>query len=776
MPSGRTAWLLLVSLLPPAAAWGLDTVQAPTASETLYLTAVPGLACVESAAGGRDCFTLPAGVEMRALMPTADGWVAAGTAHLRSEEELFVVARRAGALHVLPLPPRATPHRRRGHPALFAAGGRLDGIAWLEGASQGALGLWSARWLGAGWGVAEPVAAPGAGSQLAPTAAVLADGRWLLAWAAHDGEDDEILWSLRGKTDWSDPRRLHLDNQVPDVRPAVVAVGGGALAAWSRFDGVDYRVVTARLEGDRWRELEVQPGRGGLRAAFTTLDAGLQLVHRSVAPGAWSLVELSRSGEVVARRDVPSDRFDRPVVWAIDGGLSLAWPPPPDGIAAPVPAPPRPRADALGGDAFRYMAFGDSITAGLPQHDECGMEGYPGRIPDLLPCHPPDCEVVNEGLGGEDTGDGVTRIHDLLEDEGPWDIVILMEGTNDICFREVSNETVEFNLRTMDEDATAHAADTLHASIIHFHPDNQTHGTSKDGLVADMRDRVRDELAHLDVDIDHLWWADPWTPLCPGDSCFDAHYTETPPDPVGHPDCSGYDILADVMRDAIQGRAVPEGVDAVEPQGTTSDTTPTFRWNKEIPRDATWYQFQLDGPGGNLEDLWMTEETCAPWQCTLDLGALAEGTYTWRVRGRNPAGRSPWVETTFTIQTVFPPGAPTPLAPEGAIGDERPAFSWLRESPLAADRYQLEVSDEAGVVLDQTFLAGLACTATTCTVDPFTEGDPLAAGDYSWRVRGSNVAGSGPWSHTLAFTLIPGLVFADGFETGNTDAWSQVQP
>ncbi|MGH9464820.1 MAG: hypothetical protein ACRD0X_04190, partial [Thermoanaerobaculia bacterium] len=277
--------------------------------------------------------------------------------------------------------------------------------------------------------------------------------------------------------------------------------------------------------------------------------------------------------------------------------------------------------------------------------------------------------------------------------------------------------------------------------------------------------------ANVDADTDHRWWADPWSELCPTQSCFDQHYADW-----GHPDCSGYDIMTDVFRDDLQARAVPGPVEAVEPEGTTSDASPTFRWNKEIPRDATWYQFQLDGPGGNLEDFWFEEGSCAPWQCTLDLGAFPDGTYTWRVRGRNPEGRAPWVETTFTIQTVVPPGEPAPIAPAGAIGDDRPTFTWQRESPITANSYELEVSDEVGVILDQQFLAGGICAGTSCSVDPFTLGEPLAAGDYSWRVRGSNVAGPGPWSDSLAFTLIPGLLFTDGFESGDTEAWSVTSP
>jgi hypothetical protein len=429
------------------------------------------------------------------------------------------------------------------------------------------------------------------------------------------------------------------------------------------------------------------------------------------------------------------------------------------------------------------MAFGDSITTG--KGDECNPDcddplsncGYPTRLPtsSYLNCSANECEVVNKGKGGENTSEGVTRIENVLDNEGPWDAVLLMEGTNDICWeQDVSNDTIEANLGTMEDKAADHGVETLHASIIHINDESICPSNLPDpeGRVANLRNRIRDHLANVDADTGHRWWSDPWSELCPTENCFQQHYADW-----GHPDCSGYDIMTDVFRDGIQARAAPGEVAAVEPTGTTSDTSPTFLWNKEIPRDATWYQFQLDGPGGNLEDLWLDETgTCAPWQCTLDLGTFPEGTYTWRARGRNSAGRSPWAETIFTIQTVLPPGEPTGLAPLGNIGDDRPAFTWLRESPLAATAYELEVSDGTGVIFDEIFPLLGTCSGTTCSVDPFEQGEPLAAGDYSWRVRGSNAAGPGPWSDTLAFTLIPGLIFLDGFETGDTSAWTQVQP
>ena len=231
---------------------------------------------------------------------------------------------------------------------------------------------------------------------------------------------------------------------------------------------------------------------------------------------------------------------------------------------------------AAGADAqmFRYMAFGDSITRGNSTFDPTGLGGYPGRLPDLIDCALPDCEVVNEGLDGEATGPAVTRIGGLLDGDD-WDVVLLMEGTNDI-FVGISNNTIEANLGFMDDAARDHGVDTLHASIIHLDPGSSAGGNSnKVNAVANMRIRVMDMATER-----NRFFADPWTPLCPNQTCFNQHY-HNPPGAVGHPDPSGFDILATVFKNSIRSRPVPGFVTAVSPTGTIDDPDPTYIWNKE---------------------------------------------------------------------------------------------------------------------------------------------------------------------------------------------------
>ncbi len=419
---------------------------------------------------------------------------------------------------------------------------------------------------------------------------------------------------------------------------------------------------------------------------------------------------------------------------------------------------------------FRYMAFGDSITTGNSTFDPTGQGGYPGRLDNLLGCFPPDCEVVNEGKDGERTSAGISRLNGLLDNEGPWDIVLLMEGTNDV-FAGISNNTIEANLATMDTNAANRGVDTLHASIVHLDPGSTAgQNGSMVSQVASLRGRISNLAASR-----NRWFADPWTPLCPDQACFDQHYHD-PPGAVGHPDPSGFDILAETFEAEIVSESIPGLVTALGPTGTVNDPSPPFVWDKEPSGTATFYQLRvLDGATPLFND-WVEEnDVCNSSQCTINTDDFPDGSYTWEVRGRNPRDRGSWRSTPFTIDTLAPPTAPEPVAPIGVIGDAEPVFEWDREDELSATRYQLFVSDGIDTVLDERFATEEVCTGTSCTVDPF-DGKPLVEGEYTWRVRGLNTAGDGAWSADQVFYFDPNLIFLDGFESGDTSAWSTTLP
>lgn len=101
----------------------------------------------------------------------------------------------------------------------------------------------------------------------------------------------------------------------------------------------------------------------------------------------------------------------------------------------------------------KIIAFGDSMTVGLYDDgdDSCSPPnyGYPVRLSSRLAGQGVPNEVANEGLCGEQTIDGVTRIEQALNRHADAAAVVIMEGTNDLNNSGVGVETMVFNIHEM---------------------------------------------------------------------------------------------------------------------------------------------------------------------------------------------------------------------------------------------------------------------------------------------------------------------------------------
>jgi lysophospholipase L1-like esterase len=108
------------------------------------------------------------------------------------------------------------------------------------------------------------------------------------------------------------------------------------------------------------------------------------------------------------------------------------------------PAPPTPPAPVVPRiSRTRYMAFGDSITAGttspaitLFRTMDAGLpQSYPFKFQSLLRARYTGqvIDVANEGRPGEAAADGVRRFPTVVRQVAP-EVVILMHGINDITF------------------------------------------------------------------------------------------------------------------------------------------------------------------------------------------------------------------------------------------------------------------------------------------------------------------------------------------------------
>lgn len=316
-----------------------------------------GAVAMASRAGGEAVLTLPSGARVPlplardaaltslALLGSGERWILAGDRPSAIDgvgRELVILRGEGERVVEIPAPGWQDGRMRQGA-VLLTEGERLAGMVWLEGAGSRSFAVQAAPWneatgatvREAGWGAPVTVAAPGPGSQLALTGAVLADGSWLVAWSAFDGTDDEILWSRRlaGTESWSAPRRLGADNAVPDITPALVATEGGALAVWSRYDDGQYRLFRARFAGDGFAAPEALAESGTMHPAFLRLGPdpeALTLLYLHAQPRSWGVMAVGADGTPGVPVLVPiatAAERQRPVLRRFDDGvLHLTWP------------------------------------------------------------------------------------------------------------------------------------------------------------------------------------------------------------------------------------------------------------------------------------------------------------------------------------------------------------------------------------------------------------------------------------------------------------------
>jgi hypothetical protein len=301
-------------------------IQPAKGGQDLVVLSAPGRARVKQSGEGTKRVRLRRNEKLSDLAEVSRGWVAAGVREEADRTELLILRQSSAGLERIPPPPLERGMVRL-RPVLLVHRDRLVGAAWLEGRDFRHLVGKMADWEGVDWGPVVTVGLATSGSQTGLTGTVLANGSVLLLWSQFDGQDDEIYWSLRSGADFSTPERLGEPNHLPDITPVVTSTSRGAVAAWSRYDGRDYRLVTSRFHQTGWERPRIVGEAGALYPQLLHARDELFVTYRNASPQGWTVRQIdSRSGP---KRNafVPWTGPERPVVRNLDRqSVTFSWP------------------------------------------------------------------------------------------------------------------------------------------------------------------------------------------------------------------------------------------------------------------------------------------------------------------------------------------------------------------------------------------------------------------------------------------------------------------
>ncbi|MEM1178034.1 MAG: GDSL-type esterase/lipase family protein [Acidobacteriota bacterium] len=190
------------------------------------------------------------------------------------------------------------------------------------------------------------------------------------------------------------------------------------------------------------------------------------------------------------------------------------------------------------------LAFGDSLTLGFGDgNTSCfggPQGGYPPRLESRLEGQGLDNEMRSFGVCGELTSQGVTRIDGVLDSNTDADVVIIMEGTNDLSNNGISTESMRFNINEMAEKALDRSVRPVIASPIPRGP--EAGSNDRTGFLAAL---LREDTDEKDID-----YADQFNGLIGVTDLFENFYA----DPF-HPNSSGYSLVAGQMLNPVLSAA-----------------------------------------------------------------------------------------------------------------------------------------------------------------------------------------------------------------------------
>ncbi|MBV1913759.1 MAG: hypothetical protein KUG72_00130 [Pseudomonadales bacterium] len=119
-------------------------------------------------------------------------------------------------------------------------------------------GIWSNRFDGSSWGIAEPVENNNVVDIFTPRIAVDASGNALVVWQQFDGTRRDLWSNHFDGNSWGTPELIETDNTGDAWNPRVAYdSSGNALAVWFQPDGTYENIWANRFDGSSWGTAEL---------------------------------------------------------------------------------------------------------------------------------------------------------------------------------------------------------------------------------------------------------------------------------------------------------------------------------------------------------------------------------------------------------------------------------------------------------------------------------------------------------------------------------------
>lgn len=184
------------------------------------------------------------------------------------------------------------------------------------------------------------------------------------------------------------------------------------------------------------------------------------------------------------------------------------------------------------------------------------------------------------------------------------------------------------------------------------------------------------------------------------------------------------------------------------PNGSINITlTPALLWSSNPNPD--YFNLQITPDSSFNTVLFDTTVTTSGY--TVRAGLLANNiVYYWRVRGHNIVGYGQWTNPYHFRTIVAIPNAPGLLIPVNNATNVsvHPFFDWDSTSP--ATYYELQAHyDSSFSPLPEVEVNGITQSFYTLSSQTLRNNTR-----YFWHVRGTNTAGTGPWSNIFQFSTV----------------------